>query len=154
MTTDQIIQLDIKEIQRVLPHRYPFIMLDRVTEAIPGQRAKGFKNVTVNEPYFPGHFGEIPIMPGVLQLEAAAQLSCIVMLLMSEYQEGYLGIFTGLEAVKFRRKVVPGDRLDLEVKMNKFRFPFGKFDFVGKVGEELSVEGILSFAMVKKEELL
>lgn len=148
------VELDIQAIQKLLIHRYPFLMIDRVTEAIAGKSAKGYKNVSINEPYFQGHFPQIPIMPGVLQLEAVAQLSCIAILLLPEYAEGYLGIFTGLEEVRFRRKVSPGDRLDLAVNLDKFRYPFGKFSFKAEVNNELSLEGKLSFAMAKREELL
>lgn len=152
--TETKVSLDVKEIYKVLPHRYPFAMLDRVTEAVPGKSAIGYKNVTINEPFFPGHFPDIPIMPGVLQLEAAAQLSCIAMLLLPEYREGYLGIFTGLDSVKFRRMVVPGDQLILKVELSKFRYPFGKFKFIAEVNGEMSVEGELSFAMSKRADLL
>jgi len=144
------LSLDIKEIQKILPHRYPFAMLDRVTEVIPGVSAIGYKNITISEPQFQGHFPGQPIMPGMLQLEAAAQLSCIVMLLLQEYKEGYLGLFTGLDAVKFRRLVVPGDKLIISTELKKFRFPFGKFDFRATVDDELSAEGSLSFAMSKR----
>ncbi len=153
-TNKQCIAMDVKAIQKVLPHRYPFLMLDRVTEAVAGEYALGYKNISMNEPQFMGHFPNLPIMPGVLQVEAAAQLACIVMLLLPEYSEGYLGIFTGLDGVKFRRMVVPGDRLDLRVDLVKFRYPFGRVKFTATVGDELSVEGELSFAMSKKEDLL
>lgn len=150
----EITSLDIKQIQQLLPHRYPFVMIDRVDELIPGKSATGYKNVSINEPHFQGHFPSLPIMPGVLQLEAAAQLSCMVMLSLPEYREGFLGVFTGLDLVKFRRMVVPGDKLEIQVNLNKFRFPFGKFDFRAEVGGELAVEGTLSFAMQKTEDLL
>ena len=153
MTTVTPQQLDIKDIEKLLPHRYPFVMIDRVSEIIPGEKAIGYKNVTINEPHFTGHFPGAPIMPGVLQVEASAQLSCMVMLTMPEYNESYIGLFTGLDGVKFRRMVVPGDQLKITVEMKKFRFPFGKFDFRGEVDGELTVEGTLSFAMSKKENL-
>jgi 3-hydroxyacyl-[acyl-carrier-protein] dehydratase len=153
MSIMETISLDIKQIQQLLPHRYPFVMVDRVEELVPGKSAFGFKNVSINEPHFQGHFPDLPIMPGVLQLEAAAQLSCMVMLSMEEYKDGYLGVFTGLDSVKFRRMVVPGDKLEIKVSLNKFRFPFGKFDFRAEVGGELAVEGVLSFAMQKTEAL-
>lgn len=152
-TTDEKIQLDIKQIQELLPHRYPFVMVDRVTELVPGERAVGYKNVTINEPHFTGHFPNQPIMPGVLQVEASAQLSCLVMLSLKEYNEGYIGLFTGLDSVKFRRMVVPGDQLNITVELKKFRFPFGKFDFKAEVEGQLCAEGTLGFAMSKKEDL-
>lgn len=153
MTTETPMQLNIKDIENLLPHRYPFVMIDRVNELIPGESATGYKNVTINEPHFTGHFPGAPIMPGVLQVEASAQLSCMVMLTMPEYNEGYIGLFTGLDGVKFRKMVVPGDQLKITVTMKKFRFPFGKFDFRGEVDGELTVEGTLGFAMSKKEAL-
>lgn len=149
---EKVENLDVKEVMKLLPHRYPFVMLDRVTEVIPGKSATGIKNVSINEPHFTGHFPDLPIMPGVLQLEASAQLSCIVMMMLPEYK-GYIGVFTGLDGVKFRRPVVPGDQLKLSVEIKKFRFPFGKFDFKAEVDGELTVEGTLSFAMTNKEDL-
>ncbi len=150
---EEKLSLDVKQIQKMMPHRYPFAMIDRVLEVVPGKYGIGYKNISINEPQFMGHFPGLPIMPGVLQLEASAQLACIVMLTLPEYTDGYLGIFTGLDAVKFRRMVVPGDRLTIKVELEKFRFPFGKFKFRGEVEGELCVEGLLSFAMSKKEVL-
>ena len=146
--------MDIKAIEKKLPHRYPFLMVDKVSELIQGEFAIGYKNVTYNEPFFLGHFPGLPIMPGVLQVEACAQLACMVILSMPEYSEGYTGLFTGMDDMKFRKMVVPGDRLDLEAKLVKFRFPFGKFDIKASVGIETCVEGHISFMMVKTEELL
>lgn len=151
--TMEKVGLNVKQIQKILPHRYPFVMIDRVVEAIPGKSATGYKNVSINEPQFQGHFPNIPIMPGVLQLEAAAQLSCIVMLLLPEYSKGYIGLFTGLDSVKFKKMVVPGDQLKLTVDLKKFRFPFGKFEFKGEVDGELTVQGELSFAMAEETAL-
>lgn len=151
--TVEKVSLNVKQIQKILPHRYPFVMIDRVVEAVPGKSAIGYKNVSINEPHFQGHFPDLPIMPGVLQLEAAAQLSCIVMLLLSEYEKGYIGLFTGLDSVKFKKMVVPGDQLKLTVDLKKFRFPFGKFEFKGEVDGELTVQGELSFAMAAEDSL-
>ena len=145
--------LNIKEIEKLLIHRYPFLMIDRVTEIAPGEYAKGYKNVSYNEPHFQGHFPNLPIMPGVLQIEACAQLACMVMLTKPEYSTGYTGLFTGIDGFKFRRMVVPGDKLDLEVKLDKFRFPFGKFNVKASVDGELSTEGSISFAMQKTDDL-
>jgi 3-hydroxyacyl-[acyl-carrier-protein] dehydratase len=148
-----IISMNIQEIENLLPHRYPFLMIDRVEEIEAGIRANGYKNITMNEPYFIGHFPRIPIMPGVLQVEAAAQLSCMVMLQLPEYRRGYIGMFTGMDNIKFRRKVIPGDRLDIEVELKKFKYPFGKFDFKATVAGEPTVSGEISFAMAKKEDM-
>ena len=152
-TENQIISLNIQSIFNVLPHKYPFLMVDRVTECLAGEYAKGYKNISVNEPQFQGHFPDVSIMPGVLQLEALAQMCCICMLQVKDYSVGYKGIFTGLDQIKFRKIVVPGDKLDLEVKKIKFRFPFGKFEVKATVNGEESCSGILSFSMIKNTEL-
>src|SRR5271156_3140733 len=115
-SADVIENLDIIEIKKLLPHRYPFLLVDRVISAVPGHSAKGFKNLTANEQFFEGHFPFKPIMPGVLQIEALAQLACIALLLKDEYK-GQLGVFTGIDGFKFRHMVVPGDRLDMEVEL-------------------------------------
>ncbi|MBY0550453.1 MAG: 3-hydroxyacyl-ACP dehydratase FabZ [Candidatus Obscuribacterales bacterium] len=148
-TTSVIENLDITEIKKILPHRYPFLLVDRVTYAEPGHLAKGYKNLTANEQFFEGHFPFKPIMPGVLMVEALAQLGCIAILLKDEYKE-YLGVFTGIDSFKFRTMVVPGDRLDMEVELLKMKGPVGKFRAVAKVGDKVACEGEMSFAMVKK----
>src|SRR5690554_8011947 len=112
--------LDINEIIKRIPHRYPFLLVDRVTELIPGECAKGFKNVTINEPFFQGHFPGHPVMPGVLILEALAQLGAAVVLGSKEYKDK-LALFTGIDNVRFRRQVIPGDRLDLQVEIIKMK---------------------------------
>ena len=151
--TLEAITMSVEEVMKIIPHRYPLLMIDRVEEIIPGQTGKGFKNISMNEPQFLGHFPGIPIMPGVLQVEAAAQLSCLTMLSLPEYKEGYIGMFTGMENVKFRQKIVPGDRMDIEVSVAKFRFPFGKFDFKVTVGGKLASEGVIGFVMAEKSAL-
>lgn len=143
------VSLNIADIEKLLPHRYPFLMVDRVTELVAGKYAKGYKNISCNEPYFPGHFPGMPIMPGVLQIEAAAQLACLVMLKLPEYSVGYFGMFAGIDSFKFRKKVVPGDRLDMEVQLVKFRFPYGKFEITAKVDGELCAEGVIAFVMAE-----
>lgn len=142
--------LDIVEIKKILPHRYPFLLVDRVTEAVPGQSARGYKNLTANEQFFEGHFPFKPIMPGVLMVEALAQLACVAITLKEEYR-GNLGVFTGIDGFKFRNMVVPGDRLDLEVELLKMKGPLGKMKATAKVGDKVAAEGEISFAMIKKE---
>src|SRR5271155_3266643 len=124
MTTATELTLDINEIKKILPHRYPFLLLDRVTSVVPGLKATGYKNLTANEQFFQGHFPFKPIMPGVLMVEALAQLGCLAMLLKPEFKD-VLGVFTGIDGFKFRSMVVPGDRLDLEVELLKMRGPLG-----------------------------
>lgn len=151
MTTQTIQELDIVEIKKLLPHRYPFLLVDRVTEINPGQSAKGYKNLTANEQFFEGHFPFKPIMPGVLMVEALAQLACLAMLAKEEYK-CKLGVFTGIEGVKFRQMVIPGDRLDMEVELLKMKGPLGKIKAIAKVGDKVACEGEISFAMIDKEQ--
>ena len=151
MTTQAIQEMDIVEIKKLLPHRYPFLLVDRVTEVNPGHSAKGYKNLTANEQFFEGHFPFKPIMPGVLMVEALAQLSCLAMLSKDEFKDK-LGVFTGIEGIKFRQMVVPGDRLDMEVELIKLRGPIGKVKGIAKVGDKVACEGEISFAMIEKGE--
>lgn len=149
---DELTYLKPEDIQRIigiLPHRYPFLLVDRVTEHIKGKSIKGYKNVTINEPFFQGHFPGDPIMPGVLQLEALAQLGAVLML-QSEAAKGKLMVFAGMDNVRFRRMVVPGDRLDMHCILHKFRFPIGKSLCKAYVDGELAVEGELIFSIVDR----
>jgi 3-hydroxyacyl-[acyl-carrier-protein] dehydratase len=145
-TTDM---LDISQIKELIPHRYPFLLVDRVTSFEPGVKATGYKNLTANEQFFEGHFPFKPIMPGVLMVEALAQLGCIAILCKEEYRNK-LGVFTGIDGFKFRAMVVPGDRLDMEVELIKMRGPLGKMRAVAKVGDKIACEGEISFAMTDK----
>ena len=107
------VPIDIRQIQRILPHRYPFLLVDRVLELEDSKRAVGIKNVTINEPFFTGHFPGVPVMPGVLQIEAMAQIACI-MLVRQLTEENKLAMLLSLDKVKLRKTVVPGDQLLLE----------------------------------------
>src|SRR5215467_14391271 len=109
--------LDINDIQRILPHRYPFLLIDRVIEMTPKERIVAIKNVTINEPFFQGHFPNMPIMPGVLIVEAIAQTGGALLLTEVANRDEMLMVFTGIERAKFRRPVVPGDQLRIEVEV-------------------------------------
>ena len=151
MTTATIQTLDIIQIKELLPHRYPFLLVDRVTFVEPGVKAKGYKNLTANEQFFEGHFPFKPIMPGVLMVEALAQLGCIAMLVKEEFKNS-LGVFTGIDGFKFRTMVQPGDRLDLEVELIKMRGPLGKMRGIAKVLEKTACEGEISFSLIKNPD--
>jgi 3-hydroxyacyl-[acyl-carrier-protein] dehydratase len=138
--------MDINQIKEVLPHRYPFLLVDRVMECEPGKKIVGYKNVTVNEPFFQGHFPAEPIMPGVLILEALAQLGAI-MVLRELKAEGQIVLFAGMDAVAFRRKVAPGDQLRLEAEVDKMRPPFGRFKTRATVDGELAAEAVMKFML-------
>jgi 3-hydroxyacyl-[acyl-carrier-protein] dehydratase len=138
--------MDINQIKEVLPHRYPFLLVDRVTECEPNKKIVGYKNVTVNEPFFQGHFPAEPIMPGVLILEALAQLGAI-MVLRELKAEGQIVLFAGMDAVAFRRKVAPGDQLRLEAEVDKMRPPFGRFKTRATVDGELAAEAVMKFML-------
>lgn len=135
------------DIQNIIPHRYPFLLVDKILEVEPGKRAVGIKNVTANESFFQGHFPGNPIMPGVLIIEALAQTACVAGLLLEE-NKGKLGVFTGIDGVKFRRQVVPGDTLKLEAEFLVFKMGMGKVKVKATVDDELACEGELKFALV------
>ena len=141
--------LQSQEIQKIIPHRYPFLMVDRIIELEEGKRAVGIKNVSSNEPFFQGHFPGHPIMPGVLIMEALAQVGAVLILKMPGYA-GYLALFAGLDDVKFKRQVIPGDQLRLEVELIKFRKTFGVAQGKAYVGEALVAEGTLKFFLERK----
>ncbi len=143
--------LSVTEIMQYIPHRYPFLLLDAVTHHIRGQQIKGYKNVTMNEPFFQGHFPNRPIMPGVLQVEAMAQLGGVLISNMPE-GENKLAVFAGLDNVRFRRMVLPGDRLDMECELVKFRAPIGKSKCRALVNGEVAVEADMIFSLVDNNE--
>ncbi len=137
-----------EEIQKLLPHRYPFLLVDKIIDYVPGKKAVGVKNVTINEPHFPGHFPERPLMPGVLIVEAMAQVGGIVLTQMSS-AEGGLFVFAGIDKVRFRRQVVPGDQLVMTVELLWVKQRrFGKMQGRAEVDGQLACEGELMFSLV------
>ena len=138
--------LEIKEIMEILPHRPPFLLIDRVEEVEPGVSAVAYKNVSMNEPFFVGHFPTEPVMPGVLIVEALAQTGAVSILSMDEYK-GKIAYFAGINNLRFKRKVVPGDVLKLEVEIIKRKGPVGIGKAIATVNGELCVSGELTFAI-------
>ena len=136
--------MDIEKIMERIPHRYPFILVDRITELEPNKRVVGIKNVTINEPFFQGHFPGKPIMPGVLIIEAMAQASGVLAIeSIAKGKKGALMFFMGLDNVKFRRPVVPGDQLVLELDVLKLRTKIMKLAGVAKVDGQVVAEAQL-----------
>jgi 3-hydroxyacyl-[acyl-carrier-protein] dehydratase len=143
-------ELDIKKILSVLPHRYPFLLVDRVTELVPGKSAAGFKNVTINEPFFQGHFPGEPVMPGVLIIEALAQVGAVA-LLSAEESPGKLALFAGINRFRFKRPVRPGDRLELAAALTGRRGRIGKAEAEARVDGHVAAAGELMFALVDRD---
>lgn len=142
--------MGILEIQATLPHRYPFLLIDRIEELEPNRRAIGIKNVTLNEPFFQGHFPDRPVMPGVLLLEAMAQVGGVLALKSMPLTGRLLVYLTGVDRAKFRKPVVPGDQLRFEVEVLKQRLPYWKMQGKASVGSELVCEAEMT-AMVTEE---
>jgi 3-hydroxyacyl-[acyl-carrier-protein] dehydratase len=138
--------LDTEAIMKVIPHRYPFLLLDRVEELVEGERAVGIKNVTANEPFFPGHFPDYPVMPGVLIVEALAQVGAVVLLSLTE-NEGKIALFAGIDKVRFKRQVRPGDTLRLDVRITKSRGAIGFGEASATVDGQVACTGELMFAI-------
>ena len=130
--------MELRDIAAVLPHRYPVLLVDRIVELVPGERIVGLKNVTANEPFFQGHFPQYPVMPGVLILEALAQTGAVMMLQGAD--KAGLPFLAGIDKARFRRQVVPGDQLRLELTLLRQRGPSCKLAGKAYVGEELAVE--------------
>jgi 3-hydroxyacyl-[acyl-carrier-protein] dehydratase len=141
--------LSSAEIQKILPHRYPFLLVDRIDELEPGVRAKGVKCVSVNEPFFQGHFPGNPIMPGVLIVEALAQVGAVAILVLPE-NKNKLALFARIDDLRFKQQVLPGDVLDLEVEIVKVRGPIGKGMATATVRGQLAARGELTFALIEK----
>jgi len=139
------------EIRALIPHRYPFLLVDRVDELEPGLRAVGIKNVTQNEPFFEGHFPEYPVMPGVLIVEAMAQVGAVGVMAVEEYRQK-LALFAGIDGVRFRRQVVPGDVLRMEVEISRLKGQIGRGKGRATVDGQRVCEADLMFAFAEKEQ--
>ena len=140
------------EIRDLIPHRYPFLLVDRIEELEPGVRAVGIKNVTQNEPFFQGHFPDYPVMPGVLVVEAMAQVGAVGVMAGGEHREK-LALFAGIDGVRFRRQVLPGDVLRMEVEIQRLKGRVGRGTGRATVGEERVCEAELMFAFAQRREI-
>lgn len=142
--------LDIQEIMGLLPHRYPLLLIDKVVEFERAKRLVAIKNVTVNEPFFQGHFPGYPIMPGVLVIEAMAQAGAIIMMNELPDRETKLAVFTGIDKAKFRRQVTPGDQLRIEVEVLAFRTRMGRMEAKAFVDGKLACQATLTCSIVPR----
>lgn len=142
--------MDIQEIAAILPHRYPFLLVDRVLSFDPGKKMVGLKNVTINEPFFQGHFPGHPIMPGVLIIESMAQIGGLLAYKSAKGREGQLVYFLGIDKAKFRKPVLPGDQLRIEVEVLRQRPPYWKLKGMAYVNDRLVSEAEFT-AMLQKE---
>lgn len=142
-------ELNSNEIQKIIPHRYPFLLVDKITDYKPGEFAKGMKCVSANEMHFLGHFPEKHVMPGVLIIEALAQVGAVA-ILSKEENKGKIALFGGINKAKFKQQVVPGDVLEMEVIMTKARGPIGVGEAVAKVNGKVAARGELTFAVIEE----
>jgi 3-hydroxyacyl-[acyl-carrier-protein] dehydratase len=142
------LSLDIMQIMELIPHRYPFLLVDRITECVPGKYAKGYKNITFNEDLFNGHFPGNPIFPGVLMVEALAQISAGAVMTMPEFK-GKLALFAGIDNVRFKKIVRPGDKLELHSEILKLRGSLVKTKCTAIVDGEIVVEAELMCAIAE-----
>ena len=144
--------LSAQEIQAIIPHRWPFLLVDKILEIEPGRRAVGLKQVSAGEIYFQGHFPGQPIMPAVLIVEALAQVGSVALLSSPEHK-GKIGLFAGIDGFRFRRPVVPGDSLRLEVTLTRIRGSVGKGTGRAEVDGQVAAEGELMFALTEPERI-
>ncbi|MEX2356560.1 MAG: 3-hydroxyacyl-ACP dehydratase FabZ [Thermaerobacterales bacterium] len=151
MTIELTVPLEAEAIQRIIPHRPPFLFVDQILELEPGRLAVGLKNVTIGEPHFAGHFPEYAVMPGVLIVEALAQVGAVAVLSLEAYR-GRIAMFAGIDGFRFRRPVRPGDVLHLTVELLRLRGPIGKGTGVARVGDQVAAEGNLLFAIQQPQE--
>ncbi|GKV57434.1 3-hydroxyacyl-[acyl-carrier-protein] dehydratase FabZ [Sporosarcina sp. NCCP-2222] len=142
--------LTAQQIQEILPHRYPFLLVDRILEMEEGKKAIGLKNVTINEEFFNGHFPGYPVMPGVLIVEALAQVGAVAML-SKEENRGRIGFLAGIDNCRFKRQVTPGDTLRLEVEITRMRGMIGKGKAIATVDGEIACEAEITFALGDKQ---
>lgn len=146
-------QADILQIKRMIPHRYPFLMIDRVVNMIAGRSAVGLKNVTVNEPHFDGHFPVRPVMPGVLIVEAMAQTAAVLVVeTLDLYDSDRLVYFMSIDGAKFRQPVTPGDQLELHVEVARGKSKIWKFNGTGMVGGKVAAEAVFTAMIMTPEE--
>ncbi|HKL47429.1 MAG TPA: 3-hydroxyacyl-ACP dehydratase FabZ [Candidatus Izemoplasmatales bacterium] len=139
-------ELNSNQIQEIIPHRYPFLLIDRIIELEPGHRAVAIKNVSANEPFFSGHFPQEHVMPGVLMVEALAQAGAVTILTMDEYKD-HLAYFAGIDKCKFKKKVIPGEQLRLESKVIRRKGRLGVAECVASVNGQVVCEAIIKFAI-------
>lgn len=147
--TDFTVNFSVKEIQKIIPHRYPFLLIDKVTYMEPGKKVIAYKNVTMNENFFQGHFPEEPVMPGVLIIEALAQAGAVAILSQENFR-GKIAFFGGINKAKFRKKVLPGDTLRLEVEIVKIKGPAGIGNAVAYVDDKKAAEAEIMFMIGDK----
>ena len=148
---DQVTQVDAQRIMEMIPHRHPFLMVDKVVDMVANERATGIKNVSINESFFQGHFPARPVMPGVLIIEAMAQTAAVLVVhTLGPAAEGKLVYFMSVDNARFRRPVFPGDRLDVHVTKQRHRGNVWKFEGRAKVGDNLMAEAVFA-AMILNE---
>ena len=142
--------MDINEIQSIIPHRYPFLLIDRIVELEPLKRIVAIKNVTINEPFFQGHFPGAPIVPGVIIIEAMAQAGAVLLFSEVKDRENKLLLFTSIEEAKFRKPVGPGDQLRLEVSVIRYKLGYAKLRAEARVDGQLVTEAVIASALADR----